>query len=178
MTRRKKLKSKSIFHSALDLFTLLALMFIGVSFMVAYGIKDMKLLDLPAVTPDKVKLLKKIDKNKKVLTVRWSKESHYDALDGEVCSVEFMFKDNFSDILNSYENIPCWPYNFSEKKITVLNNIESAVEEWTSKQQSENQKPPVAINCQEENLLACGRLQWLMAQYGFHTMAHVEVVNK
>ena len=170
---------EDVFISAVDLYSLLSLAFIGIALLTVRAVEaetaEIKLETLPIV-PDPVFTTQIAPETTGLSVLEWNQA------EGQVCSVKIIkrgvpFKKEELNQVRGDEkegyiiDSPCWPKNFATTKPPSIkeNSIWNKIK--TEALLVKKTAPiPIAVYCKkggEEELLQCARLQWLLAEAGF-----------
>lgn len=171
MSRRVSSRD-DLFLSALDMYTLLSLVFIGVAFMASYSSEERRVLDLPIasgagqpVTPT--------DRTE-TLQLRWAGPEDVLGRAGRTCQLAVVRSGPFPLTAGARVPVPCWPGAFGRDSAPSP-VLTQALERFTAEHRG--QEPAAIILCQREDLLACARLQWLVAEHGLRPVALLDAAR-
>lgn len=151
-----------LFLSALDLYTLLSLAFIGFAFFVG-PTRDSEVVDLPLATggnPDKG------PGRRTVQWVRGAAPSNKRDPSKALCKLQLTEPGEGKGRVATYTS-PCVPKAFGKQRLPDGDERQLRAGEGTV-------SPEVLILCRKsDGLAACASLQWLMHEAGFRTLAGV-----
>lgn len=167
MSRRVSSRD-DLFLSALDMYTLLSLAFIGVAFMASYGADERGVLDLPTI-PRRAQVSRPPDRGSDQVWVRWSETGQRVAATAQ-CQITLVKAGALPLATGARLALPCWPRAFSGEGSQSAQLLE-AVRAWESEHLG--QEPEAVILCDRKDLEACGRLQWVLAEHGLRPAAAV-----
>ena len=168
----KRISSRDdLFLSAVDLYTLLSFMFIGVAVMANYGMaQPLANLGLPTITSE-VTLATTSDDD--IPIVRWAEGAPPSNSEG-TCSFKVERAGRLRGLLEegTYE-IACQPSAFAgiPSSVPWLRDI---AEIWRAEN---NEGAKIGIIC-DQGLEPCARLQWIVAENGFVPFAKVRLAIK
>lgn len=158
-----------LFLSALDMYTLLSLVFIGVAFMASYDAQERSVLDLPAL-PSGAPAPATPERPKEQTMLAWAGASDLSAPPHARCQIEVYSAGPLSLTPGERIAVPCWPRSFAGE-VAPNARLEGEARRWSG--EHENKEPEVVILCSRTQLEACGRLQWVIIEHGFRTAAIV-----
>lgn len=158
-----------LFLSALDMYTLLSLVFIGVAFMASYDSQERSVLDLPAL-PAGALAPTAAERPKEQAAFAWANPGDLRPQPSALCQIEVMNAGPLALSAGQRIPVPCWPRSFAGNA-PQAGALQDAARRWAS--EHDRQEPEVVILCQRTQLEACGRLQWVVAEHGYRTAAVV-----
>lgn len=176
--KRRTSSRDDLFLSALDMYTLLSLVLIGLAFMSTRGQRDLKALELPTFEGEST------SSTEEILSVRWHEGQRPRVAPNpsqlqESCTVA-IFWPHRADRSQGAEaggtelvTAPCYPRAFFGDAALRVESTQLA----ELRPRMGEDHPPVAILCDRQNKLGaeaafeCTCLQWIMTEAGFRIRA-------
>lgn len=154
-----------LFLSALDLYTLLSLMFIGVAYLTTYGGMGGRDLELPTAAGDSTQ-----PSPMDMPVVRWVTTG----LENGKCTVKFNPLGKLAGLIPAATiEVPCRPAAFLGGERGPDPTLALAAQRWRELNAGNDRVPRVAIACERVDIESCARLQWVFGEAGFLTFAAV-----
>jgi hypothetical protein len=167
MSRRVSSRD-DLFLSALDMYTLLSLMFVGVAFMASYGTEERSILDLPRV-PSEARTEPEPKHAEEAIFVHFPPSGDAQSIDAE-CHLAVIRPGGFTIARGARISVPCWPRAFAGRS-TPSEVLLKLARVW--REEHPDRMPEAIIACREDDITGCARLQWTMAEHGFRPHALV-----
>lgn len=175
----KKVSSKEdLFLSALDLYTLLSMIFIILAFSIVKGWSGLSLTNLPADSGRKPSgIAERNEVIKLIPHVEWSVPT---PSIGDDCQIVIVTDGQINDLDGTY-TVPCYPvFDPEGSPSTPSDQLRKASAQW-AKDALENEtlamfvkngSGPIRIRCnvrfeEDDPFVACARLQWVMSDHDF-----------
>lgn len=176
----KRVSSRDdLFLSAADLYLLLSFLFLGLAFIRLPAIgSERGALDLPELQRGVSPLPRE-----KTFRVDWTDSSRNPQNLAGSCQIAILdFPDSIKGIIPSSNEVtvPCTPLNYAPEQGTTATALDELSAIASSLELGKRNaivicRRPVPGEPAAASLLACARLQWLMAEAGFKPMAEVKV---